>query len=105
MAGKYRIETDALGPVKVPARALWGAQTQRAVENFPVSGLRLPRRLIRALALIKKAAAEVNQRTGALDRRRGGAIASAAAEVADGRHDHEFPVDVFQTGSGTSSNM
>jgi fumarate hydratase class II len=91
--------------VKVPAGALWGAQTQRAVENFPVSGLRLPRRLIRALGLVKKSAALVNRASGALPAALADAIATAAAEVADGRHDAAFPVDVFQTGSGTSSHM
>jgi fumarate hydratase class II len=105
MAGSVRRETDSLGEVEVPADALWGAQTQRAVGNFPVSGRRLPRRLIRALALIKKAAAEVNRESGALDPRLADAIIQAAHEVAIGQHDAQFPVDVFQTGSGTSSNM
>jgi fumarate hydratase class II len=105
MAGSVRKETDSLGEVEVPADALWGAQTQRAVGNFPVSGRRLPRRLIRALALIKKAAAEVNREAGALEPRLGDAIIQAAHEVAIGQHDEQFPVDVFQTGSGTSSNM
>ncbi len=100
-----RIETDSLGPVEVPADALYGAQTQRAVENFPVSGLRLPRRMIRALALIKKAAAEVNRDSGKLDRKLAEAIIQAAHEVAGGTHDRHFVVDIFQTGSGTSSNM
>jgi fumarate hydratase class II len=100
-----RIETDSLGPVEVPADALYGAQTQRAVENFPVSGLRLPRRMIRALALIKKAAAEVNRDSGKLDRKLADAIIQAAHEVAGGTHDRHFVVDIFQTGSGTSSNM
>ncbi len=101
----YRIETDSLGPVQVPAHALWGAQTQRAIENFPISGLRLPRRLIRALGLIKKAAASVNKDGGLLDPAIADAVMAAAAEVAAGRHDEHFPVDVFQTGSGTSSHM
>jgi fumarate hydratase class II len=105
MAGATRRETDSLGEVQVPADALWGAQTQRAVGNFPVSGLRLPRRLIRALALVKKAAAEVNRESGALEPRIADAIIQAAHEVAIGHHDLQFPVDVFQTGSGTSSNM
>jgi fumarate hydratase class II len=105
MAGSVRRETDSLGEVEVPADALWGAQTQRAVGNFPVSGRRLPRRLIRALALIKKAAAEVNRESGAFDARLADAIVQAAHEVAIGQHDAQFPVDVFQTGSGTSSNM
>src|SRR4051812_7815130 len=100
-----RTETDSLGNVEVPAHALWGAQTQRAVENFPVSGLRIPRRVIRALALIKKAAADVNRETGRLDPKLAAAIMQAAHEVAAGQHDQEFPVDIYQTGSGTSSNM
>jgi fumarate hydratase class II len=105
MAGATRKETDSLGEVQVPADALWGAQTQRAIGNFPVSGLRLPRRLVRALALIKKAAAEVNRQSGALDPKLANAIIQAAHEVAIGQHEGQFPVDVFQTGSGTSSNM
>ena len=90
---------------KSPKDALYGAQTQRAAENFPVSGLRLPRRVIRALALIKKAAAEVNKTSGKLDAKLADAIVQAAQEVAAGQHDREFLVDIFQTGSGTSSNM
>lgn len=105
MSDSFRTETDSLGPVQVPAQALYGAQTHRASQNFPVSGLRLPRRVIRALALIKKAAAEVNRDTGKLDPKLAGAIIEAAHEVAGGKHDHEFVVDIFQTGSGTSSNM
>jgi fumarate hydratase class II len=105
MASDSRIETDSLGPVEVPASALYGAQTQRAVENFPVSGLRLPRPVIRALALIKKAAAEVNKSSGKLDPKLADAIIEAAHEVAGGAHDGQFVVDIFQTGSGTSSNM
>jgi fumarate hydratase class II len=101
----FRTESDALGKVEVPAHALYGAQTQRAVENFPVSGLRLPRRLIRALALIKQAAAQVNKASGKLDAAIADAIIRAASEVAAGHHDAQFPLDVFQTGSGTSSNM
>jgi fumarate hydratase class II len=100
-----RIETDSLGKVEVPSDALYGAQTQRAAENFPVSGLRLPRRVIRALALIKKAAAQVNRTSGKLDAKLADAIMQAAQEVAAGQHDREFVVDIFQTGSGTSSNM
>jgi fumarate hydratase class II len=102
---RFRIERDSLGELKVPAAALWGAQTQRAVENFPISGLRMPRNFIRALGLIKWAAASANQELGLLDAKRAAAIQQAALEVADGRHDAHFPVDVFQTGSGTSSNM
>jgi fumarate hydratase class II len=105
MAGATRKETDSLGDVQVPVEALWGAQTQRAVGNFPVSGLRLPRRLIRALALVKKAAAQVNRQAGVLEPRLADAIIQAAHEVATGQHDAQFPVDIFQTGSGTSSNM
>jgi fumarate hydratase, class II len=100
-----RMEKDTLGQVAVPANALWGAQTQRAVENFPVSGRRLPVRIIRALALIKRAAAEVNQRDGQLAAELAEAIITAATEVAEGKHADQFPVDVFQTGSGTSSHM
>src|SRR5690348_11449728 len=100
-----RTESDVLGKVEVPAHALYGAQTQRAVENFPVSGLRLPRRLIRALSLIKQAAAQVNKASGSLDATLADAIIQAAGEAAAGKHDHHFPLDIFQTGSGTSSNM
>ena len=102
---RFRTETDSLGQVEVPADALYGAQTKRAIDNFPVSGLRLPRRVIRALALIKKAAAEINRDTGKLDRPLAEAIITAAHEVAAGQHDDQFLVDIFQTGSGTSSNM
>jgi fumarate hydratase class II len=103
-----RIEHDSMGEVAVPADALWGAQTQRAVENFPISGRTIDRRLIRALGLIKADAAEVNARTDEVPAVTPGiaaAIVSAAASVAAGDHDDQFPVDVFQTGSGTSSNM
>ena len=102
---KFRTERDSMGELRVPSQALWGAQTQRAINNFPVSGLRLPRSFIRALGLIKATAAGVNAGLKQLDTRRAKAIASAALQVADGRHDAHFPVDVFQTGSGTSSNM
>ncbi|MFF1507447.1 class II fumarate hydratase [Streptomyces sp. NPDC058326] len=101
----YRTEHDSMGEVRVPAHAKWRAQTQRAVENFPVSGQRLERAHIEALARIKAAAAQVNAELGVIDRDRAEAIASAAGEVAEGRWDEHFPVDVFQTGSGTSSNM
>ncbi|WP_436736988.1 class II fumarate hydratase [Streptomyces sp. BBFR102] len=104
-AGGFRVEHDSMGEVRVPAGAKWRAQTQRAVENFPVSGQRLERAHIEALARIKGAAATVNARLGVLDEEIAGAVASAAEEVAAGRWDGEFPVDVFQTGSGTSSNM
>jgi len=102
---EYRIEHDSMGEVRVPAAAKWGAQTQRAVENFPVSGQRLEPAHIAALARIKAAAAKVNAELGVLDRATAEAIAAAAEEVAAGRWDAEFPIDVFQTGSGTSSNM
>ncbi|WP_049652272.1 aspartate ammonia-lyase [Kitasatospora sp. MY 5-36] len=102
---EYRIEHDSMGEVRVPADAKWQAQTQRAVENFPVSGQRLERAHIAALARIKAAAARVNARLGVLDEETAEAIAAAAEEVAEGRWDDQFPVDVFQTGSGTSSNM
>jgi fumarate hydratase class II len=101
----YRVERDSMGETRVPARALWGAQTQRAVQNFPISGLTMPRGFIRALGLVKWAAAGANQELGDLDGLRASAIQRAALEVADGRHDAQFPIDVFQTGSGTSSNM
>ncbi|MGW7696615.1 class II fumarate hydratase [Streptomyces asiaticus] len=101
----YRIEHDSMGEVRVPAHAKWRAQTQRAVENFPVSGQRLERAHIQALARIKGAAALVNAELGVVDKDVAGAISEAAAEVAEGRWDDHFPVDVFQTGSGTSSNM
>ncbi len=105
MGGKFRIEHDSMGELQVPAEALWGAQTQRAVHNFPVSGQRMPRAFIRALGLIKASAAEVNTGLGLLPKGVGRAIRAAALEVAAGAHDAQFPVDVYQTGSGTSSNM
>ncbi len=101
----YRIERDSLGEMKVPAEALYGASTQRAVENFPVSGLRFPRRFIRALGAIKMTAAQVNMSLGVLDKRLGAAIEQAATEAMDGKLDDQFVVDIFQTGSGTSTNM
>ncbi|WP_326767530.1 class II fumarate hydratase [Streptomyces sp. NBC_01591] len=101
----FRIEHDSMGEVRVPADAKWRAQTQRAVENFPVSGQRLERAHIEALARIKAAAAKVNAELKVLDPDIAAAIQEAAAEVAEGRWDDQFPVDVFQTGSGTSSNM
>ncbi|NIH87256.1 class II fumarate hydratase [Amycolatopsis granulosa] len=102
---EYRIEHDTMGEVRVPADALYRAQTQRAVENFPISGRGLERAQIRALGLLKAAAARVNARFGVLDDDLAAAIAAAADEVAEGKHDAHFPIDVFQTGSGTSSNM
>ncbi|HEX6971148.1 MAG TPA: lyase family protein, partial [Limnochordia bacterium] len=94
-----------MGEVRVPARAYYGAQTQRAVENFPISGIRFPRPFIRALGLIKQAAAETNAELGLLPSELGRAIAAAAGEVAEGKFDDQFVLDVFQTGSGTSTNM
>ena len=105
MDDEYRVEHDSMGEVRVPATAKWRAQTQRAVENFPISGQRIERAHIEALARIKAAAAKVNAELGVLDKDVAEAIGEAAAEVAAGKWDAEFPVDVFQTGSGTSSNM
>ncbi|CAN5654770.1 hypothetical protein BH23GEM11_BH23GEM11_11230 [soil metagenome] len=105
MPEAFRTEKDSLGQVQVPADALYGAQTQRAVENFPISGQRFGRRMIQALGTVKQAAAEANGALGLLDAEVARAIAEAAAEVADGKWDDEFVVDVYQTGSGTSSNM
>ncbi len=102
---EHRVEHDTMGEVLVPATARWGAQTQRAVENFPVSGMAVEPALIHALGAIKAAAAVVNADLGVIPHEMGAAIAAAATEVAEGRHDREFPVDVFQTGSGTSTNM
>ncbi|MEG3182933.1 class II fumarate hydratase [Novilysobacter erysipheiresistens] len=101
----HRTEHDSMGELQVPAAALWGAQTQRAVQNFPISGRPMPREFIRALGLVKAAAAEVNGGFGLLPKNRAAAIRSSALAVAAGEHDAQFPVDVFQTGSGTSSNM
>jgi len=102
---EYRIEHDTMGEVKVPVNALYAAQTARAVENFPISGTTLERAHIAALAQIKKSAALANATLGVLDKEIANAIAYAADEVISGKHDGEFPVDIFQTGSGTSSNM
>jgi fumarate hydratase class II len=101
----YRIERDSMGELRVPEHAMWGAQTQRAVDNFPISGLAMPRQFIRALGLIKWACAGANSELGILPTKKAIAIQEAAQEVADGQHDAQFPIDVFQTGSGTSSNM
>ncbi len=101
----FRPERDSMGELRVPEQALWGAQTQRAVENFPLSGLAMPRAFIRALGLIKWAAAGANGELALLATPKARAIQAAAMEVAEGQHDAQFPVDVFQTGSGTSSNM
>ncbi|NLG54315.1 MAG: class II fumarate hydratase [Rhodococcus sp.] len=102
---QFRIEHDTMGEVRVPSDALWRAQTQRAVENFPISGRGLERAQIRALGLLKAACAQVNKDLGLLDATKADAIVAAAMEIADGLHDDQFPIDVFQTGSGTSSNM
>ncbi|MGH3314697.1 MAG: class II fumarate hydratase [Nocardioidaceae bacterium] len=102
---EYRIEHDTMGEVRVPVDALWRAQTQRAVQNFPISGTRLEPSHVRALALIKAAAAKANAELGVLPQEVADAIYAAAHDVAEGNHEHQFPVDVFQTGSGTSSNM
>ena len=100
-----RTEHDSMGDVEVPADALWGAQTARAVDNFPISGQPVPAGVVHALALLKAAAAEVNADLGVVDADLARAIAAAAGEVAEGEHDDQFPIDVFQTGSGTSTNM
>jgi len=105
MSEEFRVEKDSMGEVRVPARALYGAQTQRAVENFPISGQRFGRRMIEALGIVKRAAAEANGELGTLDTTVAEAIARAAGEVAEGHWDDQFVVDVYQTGSGTSSNM
>ena len=105
MSDEYRIEKDSMGELKVPADALYRAQTQRAVENFPISGLRLPRQMIRALGLIKLACAHANRSLGLLDEPIADAIDAAARKVIEGEVDEQFPIDIFQTGSGTSSNM
>ncbi|MEM1125367.1 MAG: class II fumarate hydratase [Bacteroidota bacterium] len=101
----YRIETDSLGDVHVPADALYMAQTQRAADNFPISGVRFPRRFIQALGLVKRAAAQANHALGLLDTDAAEAIQAAAQEVAEGHHDAQFVLDIYQTGSGTSTNM
>ncbi|MCH8327439.1 MAG: aspartate ammonia-lyase, partial [Candidatus Marinimicrobia bacterium] len=100
-----RRERDSMGEMSVPDTAYYGAQTQRAVENFTVSGLTIPLGLIQALGLIKKSGAQVNLALGLLDQERSAAIVAAAQEVIDGKLNSQFPIDVFQTGSGTSSNM
>src|SRR6185295_2659698 len=101
----YRTEKDGLGEFKVMDDALYGAQTARAIENFPVSGVGIGRAMIRALGLIKEAAAQINLGLGKLEKPIAEAIGKAAREVVEGKWDGQFPVDVFQTGSGTSSNM
>lgn len=104
-AETYRIERDSMGEIQVPADALYSAQTQRAIDNFPISDLRFPRSVIRALGMIKGAAAAVNHDLGLMDGDMAQAIQQAAQEVAEGLHDRHFPLDIFQTGSGTSTNM
>src|SRR5262252_7029507 len=100
-----RIERDTFGNIEVPADRLWGAQTQRSLQNFKISGERMPVELIRALAQVKRAAAVVNVALGVLDRKKADAIVAACDEVIAGKHDAEFPLVVWQTGSGTQSNM
>lgn len=102
---QYRVEHDTMGEVRVPIDALWRAQTQRAVENFPISGRGLESAQIRAMGLLKAACAQVNKDRGLLPETQADAIIAAATEIAEGKHDDQFPIDVFQTGSGTSSNM
>ena len=102
---QFRTEHDSMGEVRVPADALWRAQTQRAVENFPISGTRLEDEHVKALARVKMAAAVANASLGVVDAKRAEAIEEAAREVVNGEHLEHFPLDVFQTGSGTSSNM
>ena len=101
----YRIEKDSMGEMVVPEQALWGAQTQRAVENFPISGYRFPRGFIRALGMVKYGAARANMSLELLDKRIGEAILQASEEVMQGKWDDQFILDIFQTGSGTSTNM
>ena len=101
----HRKEIDSMGELLVPKNALWGAQTQRAIENFPISGIKMPRQFISALGLVKCAAASANENLGLLESDTAKAIRNASQEVIEGKHDEHFPVDVFQTGSGTSSNM
>ncbi len=105
MTENSRIEKDSMGELNVPGDALYAAQTQRAIENFPVSGIPVPDALIRAIALIKQCAAKVNGELGLLDREIGEAISAAAGEIVEGKHPEQFPLDVFQSGSGTSTNM
>ncbi|WP_252701036.1 class II fumarate hydratase [Natronosalvus vescus] len=105
MGDQFRTEEDSLGEMQVPVDAYWGAQTQRAIENFPISGISFGRRFVRALGVVKKAAAQANSDLEQVDAEIADAIVEAADEVIAGEHDDQFPVDVFQTGSGTSSNM
>jgi len=105
MADEYRTESDSLGDMDVPADAYWGAQTQRAVENFPISGITFGRRFVRALGIVKKSAAKANRDLETIPEDKAECIVDAADEVIAGDHDDQFPVDIFQTGSGTSTNM
>ena len=105
MMAKARTETDTFGPIEVPADRYWGAQTQRSLENFRIGTERMPRPLIRALGVVKRASAEVNRDLGLLDAKRARAIVAAAQEVIDGKLDDHFPLVVWQTGSGTQTNM
>ena len=105
MKTHYRIEKDSMGELQVPNDALYGAQTQRAINNFPISGLTMPPAFIKTVALIKQTAAKVNMQLGLLDDTRGNAIIQAAEQLIQGKHSDQFPVDIFQTGSGTSTNM
>lgn len=105
MDENYRVEVDSMGEVHVPRHAYWGAQTQRAIENFPISGIRFPRSFIRAMGMVKLAAVRANVRLGLLDKRLGEAIERASGEVMEGKFNEHFVVDIFQTGSGTSTNM
>src|SRR5215475_14077191 len=105
MSTAFSIERDTFGEIEVPAAHLWCAQTQRSLEHFRISGERMPTELLRALALVKRACAAVNRALGALDPAKADAIIAAAEEVIEGRHDGEFPLVVWQTGSGTQTNM
>ena len=105
MGNDFRLERDSMGELRVPGDALWGAQTQRAVENFPISGLTMPTGFLRALGLVKWAAARTNRELGLLEGEIAAAVEASALELVDGAHVEQFPIDVFQTGSGTSSNM
>ena len=102
---EFRTEHDSMGEVRVPADALWGAQTQRSLENFPIGDQTMPKEVVRALALVKKAAAQANAELGVLDQTVASLIEEAADEVLAGEHDDAFPLKVWQTGSGTQSNM
>jgi fumarate hydratase class II len=102
---KYREEKDSMGTVNVPQDAYYGSQTQRAADNFPISGMTLPAEFIQSLALVKRCAAQVNSDLGLLDSKLADAISESAREIVDGQHGDQFIVDIFQTGSGTSTNM